>query len=121
VVVTGMNVIQVGSYGQIFALTVGGILFAFLAILIEPLLGFFKFPINFWGLMIVGFLLNLLYFFVLSTGILPAMVILETGNFGGEFSPLPFPVIFLGNKFMVAIFAALIATLLQILFRKLGE
>lgn len=119
--VTGLEVLQPGSTGRIFALLIGGLLFAGLALTVEPVLGFFKFPTNFWGLLVVGFIVNLLFFILVSSGVLPALVRLQAGNIGGELSPIPFPIIALSSTLLAAVVVSLIATLLQILVRRIGK
>jgi uncharacterized membrane protein YvlD (DUF360 family) len=119
--VTGLNVMNVGSFGTVLALLLGGIIFALLALAVEPVLGFFKFPSNFWGLLVVGFILNLVFFVIISSGALASLATMHTGVLGTELSPLPFPHITLGTSVLVAIAVALIATLLQILVRRLGN
>lgn len=119
--VTGLDVLAPGSTGKVFALLIGGILFALLAIAVEPVLGFFKFPTNFWGLLVVGFLLNLIFFIVVSTGMLPGLVTIKVGSLGQEFAPLPFPIFALTSTLIAAVVVSLIASLLQILVRKIGK
>ncbi len=119
--VTGFDVLKVGSFGAIAALLFGGILFALLSLAVEPVLKFFKFPTNFWGMFLVGFLLNLSYFVVASTGVISSLVTISAGRFGGEFAPIPFPVIELGSTLVVSVLFSILATLLQILVRRLGN
>jgi hypothetical protein len=118
-IVTGINTIDTGSFGTIFALLLGGVMFGLLAFIVEPLLSFFKFPINFWGLLVVGTLLNVIFFTLLSTGILPSIVVFRTGTFGQELSPIPFPIIMLPTKFAVSLLASLIGTIFQIIVRRI--
>jgi uncharacterized membrane protein YvlD (DUF360 family) len=121
VLVTMITGLEVGSMGRNSALLLGGIIFAVVAFAVEPLLSFFKFPLNFWGLLVVGFILNIALFLLLSTGILPAVLVIDDGSIGDGFSPLPIPTIELASSLWTAVVSAIIATLLQILTRKLGK
>jgi uncharacterized membrane protein YvlD (DUF360 family) len=119
--VTGFDVLKVGSFGTIAALLFGGIIFALLSLAVEPVLKFFKFPTNFWGMFLVGFLLNLSYFVVASTGVISSLITIGAGKFGAEFAPIPFPVIQLASTLVVSVVFSILATLLQILVRRLGN
>ena len=121
VVVDIVSGLSPGSFGRIFALFVGGLAFALAALAVDPLLGFFKFPSNFWGWLVVGLVINSVLFLILSTGILPSILVIKSGSIGGGFSPIPIPVIKLGSSVMVAFVGAILATLLQISFRKFGS
>jgi len=120
VVVTGLTGLHITS-NKIFALVIGGFIFALVALLVEPVLSFFKFPRNFWGLLVVGFIINLSLFIIYSLGFLPLILTVSSGIIGDGLAPIPFPAISLSSPILVAIVAALIATLLQILFRKLAR
>lgn len=121
VVITGINAVSPGSFGLIFSLLIGGALFSVLSLLVEPLLGFFKFPLNFWGLLVVGFLVNLLFFIILSTGVLPPIIRFNPGSFGAELAPFNFFNIPLANGFIIALFVSVVATLFQILIRRVSD
>jgi hypothetical protein len=121
VVVTAIDGLNAGTFGTLTALILGGLLFALVSFAAEPVLGFFKFPENFWGLLVVGFVLNLLLFIILSTGILSPILKISAGSIGGGFDPLPIPVVTLGSAVVVASVGAVVATLLQILARRLGN
>lgn len=111
---------HVGSFGRITALIIGGLLFSLAAFLVEPILKFFRFPVNFWGLLFVGLLINILFFGFFSLGIAPSILTVSAGNFGSELSPIPFPTIVMATNFVTCIVAAVITTLLQILTRKIA-
>lgn len=120
-IVASLSTLEPGSFGNFIALLVGGLIFAALGVAVEPVLSFFKFPVNFWGLLLVGFLLNLVFFGILSFGVLPAILQINAGDFGGELSPLPFPRVNLSTSFVVALLASLLATLTQISVRRLSS
>jgi uncharacterized membrane protein YvlD (DUF360 family) len=119
--VTVIDGLQVGSFGENFALLAGGLIFALLAFAVEPVLSFFRFPLNFWGLLVVGFILNLAMFILLSTGLMPSILVIEEGSIGSGFSPLPVPELELVSPLMTATAAAVVGTLLQIITRRLGN
>ncbi|MFW5702899.1 MAG: hypothetical protein ACOCXP_02945 [Candidatus Dojkabacteria bacterium] len=119
--VTIIDGLQPGSLGLATALIAGGILFAIAAVVVEPILSFFKFPLNFWGLLVVGFILNLVLFIVFATGLLPPILTIEQGSLGSGFDPLPLPVLEIDSELLMATLSALIATLFQILLRRLGN
>lgn len=121
VLVTGVAGLDEGSFGVFTARIVGGLIFAAAAFAVEPVLSFFKFPLNFWGLLVVGFVLNLVVFMLFSTGIMPSVLVVNPGSFGGEFSPLPSPSFNMNSDLLVATVAAVLGTLLQIATRKLGK
>ena len=119
-VIAGMSTMHLGSFGRIAALVVGGLLFAIAAFLVEPILKFFKFPINFWGLFFVGLLINLIFFVFFSLGLAPSILTISAGTFGSELSPIPFPVIVMSTNFVTCLVASVLTTLVQILTRKIA-
>ncbi len=122
VLVTAIDGLNPGSWGMYTALIVGGLVFALLALAVEPVLKFFKFPVNFWGLLVVGFVLNLIMFIIFSIGLLPPILTITTGSFGGgDFRPIPFPIIRMNSSILVAAIGSVIGTLLQILTRQLAS
>lgn len=121
VLVTALDGLDTGSFGTYTALIIGGIIYAAAAFAVEPVLGFFKFPLNFWGLLVVGFVLNFVVFMIFSIGLLPSILTVSPGTFGGGFEPIPFPEFKLNSDVLVVIVASVLSTLLQILVRKLGK
>jgi uncharacterized membrane protein YvlD (DUF360 family) len=121
VLVTWITGLDTGSFGRVTALLVGGLLFATASFAVEPVLGFFKFPVNFWGLLVVGFVVNITFFALMSFGFLPAVLNISSGSIGDGFSPLPIVEIKLASSILVALVAAVLGSLLQIVARKLGS
>ncbi len=123
-IITILNTLSPGSagLGMFFTLVIGGIIFAIFALAAEPLLAFFKFPVNFWGLLVIGFILNLIFFAIMSSGVFPVIALVEFNQefFGEEFKPLPLYVK-INNAFVSSLIASFFTTLLQILTRKLGK
>ncbi len=46
---------------------VGGLFFGLIIALLPTILGFFKFPENFWGKFLIGTIFTILYFYILQT------------------------------------------------------
>lgn len=114
------SVFNLASWGSIIAIVIGGLCLGILALLSEPTLTFFKFPINFWGLFLVGLILNSLFFLAINVGLIPGLANLRPGVLQSEFTPLAIR-IELVEEFLVIIFLAIVTTLLQITARKLAE
>lgn len=121
VVIVIVDGIEYVAGSEVYGLIVAGTLFSIGALLAEPILGFFKFPTNFWGLLLVGFIINLGLFMLISTNVLPGVLDIGPGAFGSGFNPIPFFRLELDNTALVAAVAAVLATLLQILVKRLAE
>ncbi len=104
----------------VFSLIIGGLLFAFVMYLVNPILDFFRFPRNFWGYLVIGTLFSVLFFVILDSLVF-GILTFGIGNIGGGFGPISLPVISLSTKFLTVLFTAIYAALLSIILEFLSE
>ncbi|MBD3351295.1 MAG: hypothetical protein GF364_07390, partial [Candidatus Lokiarchaeota archaeon] len=111
-VVTTFN--GVAAEQGLFSLVVGGLLFAATIYAIDPVLGFFRFPKNFWAYLIIGTIFSLIYFIVLKT-LLLGILSFGVGSIGGDFGPIEFFRVSLEDEMVSVIFASVYASSLSLL------
>jgi len=119
VAVTAVTAILVPANGRIFSLIAGGAILGTTALIVEPLIKFFKFPVNLWSIILFSGVINFGFFYFLSLGFLPEILIIKTGSFGVELAPVTVTPIKLVDKTSTVALITGIVTLLQLLGRKL--
>jgi len=104
------------------AAILAGLGFALIMTFITTILGFFKFPDNFWGKFLIGTLLVLLYF-VLLQFFITGIVTFAAGYVGGsDFVLFTLPrIVTLGEPLFVLVFTALTLVVCSIILDKLSE
>ncbi|MBN1331447.1 hypothetical protein JW978_01010 [Candidatus Dojkabacteria bacterium] len=104
----------------VFSLVATGIMYGLVISAIEPILGFFKFPKNFWGFVIVGTLLTFAFFFMLDT-VVVGFLDFRAGYLGGAFGPVEFPMMEIETETLAVIVTAVYSALLTFIFKQLDE
>lgn len=103
-----------------FSMIIAGVLLGFLMFAIEPILGFLKFPKNFWSYLIVGGILNTVYFILLNT-VLLGIIDFGVGSIGGGFGPIEFERISLETETYTVIFTAFYTLLFSLFVNQLSK
>ncbi len=119
-VVAATNILRPGSSGKNITMFIGGILLSLLFVITEYAVKFFKFPVNFWSLSLVGFIFNMILFLLLAAGIFPGLAIIQTGNLFGEQGTLAVDIL-IESPFLGAIALAVLVTLLQMIYRRISK
>ncbi|MBD3280035.1 hypothetical protein GF389_00740 [Candidatus Dojkabacteria bacterium] len=104
----------------VFSLVFSGLMFGIAVAAIDPILGFFKFPKNFWGFVIIGTLVSFGFFFLLDT-VVVGFLDFRAGYLGGDFGPLEVPTLDIETETLAVIVTAVYAALLTFLFKQLEE
>ncbi len=112
---------RTGSFGDAFSVIAAGLIFSLASLLVENLIKFFKFPVNFWSLVIAGFLVNFAVLALFAAGLFPAILIIKPVVVGSNFAPLPIPSFNLETSLATVGAAALVGVALQMLFRRLAK
>ena len=104
----------------VFSMLVGGIILGLLMYGIEYVLGFFKFPKNFWGYLIVGSIFTLIYFILLNT-VIVGVINFSPTTIGGSFGPLDFPSFKLDQEIYTVFFSAVYTMLFSLVMNQLSK
>jgi len=107
-----------GAIGNLIA----GVLFALVYTSLPGILKFFKFPVNFWGKLLIGTLLTMLLLFVLNA-VLPQILTIGEGYVGGgNFIFFTLPKLFsLPSGFAVLVFSSIASIFCSIILEKYGR
>lgn len=103
-----------------FSFLVGGVLFALAMFAVDPVLGFFKFPRNTWGYLVVGTIFSLLFFVVLNA-VVVGIVDFKVATLGGDFGGINLPELSLETEMITVVFTAIFASALSLLMHVLGQ
>lgn len=104
----------------VFSIVVAGALFGLALALVDPILGFFQFPKNFWAYLIVGTIINFVFYFLLNS-LVVGFLDFQPGYLGGDFGPIEFPQINLDTETLSVIFTAVYSSLLTFLYKELDK
>jgi uncharacterized membrane protein YvlD (DUF360 family) len=104
----------------VFSMVIAGILLGLLMYTIDPVLGFFRFPSNFWSYLIIGGIINVIFFILLST-VLVGIIKFGPSTIGGGFGPVDFPTLTLKNETYTVILGAFYAHLLTLFVNQLSK
>lgn len=104
----------------VFSMIVSGIVLGLLMYAIDFVLGFFRFPKNLWGYLIVGSIFIGLYFILLNT-VIVGIIHFGPSTLGGAFGPIDFPIVRLTNEIYTVIFSAVYTILLSLLMNELSR
>lgn len=104
----------------IFSMIIAGVILGFLMYAIEPILGFFRFPKNIWGFIVVGGILSIIYFILLNTFLL-GIIEFGVGTVGGNFGPFEFPKISLETETYTVIFTAVLTLVFSLFVNQLSK
>ncbi|KXK08388.1 MAG: hypothetical protein QY330_03850 [Candidatus Dojkabacteria bacterium] len=104
------------------AVILAGLGFSLIMVFIGAILGFFKFPKNFWGKFLIGSLMSLLYFAFLHF-VLVGFIQFGPGYIGGsDFIIFTLPkLVVLADPIAVLIFSAITLVLCSIILGNLSE
>lgn len=104
----------------VFSMIVAGVFLGLLMYVIDPVLGFFRFPRNFWSYLIVGGVMCVIYFLVLNT-LLLGVIRFGVGTIGGDFGPVTLPVLNLETETYTIIFTGLYTLLFSLFVNQLSK
>jgi len=104
----------------VFSMVVSGVILGLLMYAIDIVLGFFKFPRNFWGYLVVGSVFILLYFVLLNT-VIVGIIHFGPATLGGSFGPIDFPIVELKDEVSTLIFSAVYTIIFSLFMNELSR